>query len=507
MSAFRAAGRSTSATAGLVFVACLLAACGHKELSEPPPKKGETVTPDTPESVVAGKIAITYARLAEEANKAAPEGATFAGRADPKPCVRIGPKGDLPFGGSYDLTKEVCTDADYSITITRVGPVTVAKGPAPNSARASVPITADGWAGLTGAVAEVLKLDRKNLRAAVEAWVDVSLDVDSNWCPKVTATPDFRWTDNAKIEITHNWWIDINGLAAGKLHEQLAKMGDQMVAAISCDKVRTEITKLYAPQSVPIAIPGRGEVFVNVEPLSLGFSGVQATDKALEMAFMLGAKVAMDTTAGTMNAKPLPLLTRVPLAPGKIELALPLRASYQRFNEAIAREVKGKTFSNDTSAGHVAVTVEDAEVYPSGDKVAIGVKFKAQTPSRWFDASGSVYLAGTPTVENEGRVLALTDPTFTRILDNELWNALSALFESQIRGTIAKSARVDLSEPIAQGKAALAEKLDQLKRDTGVQVQLADPKVVVERMLATADELVAQLRLQTSANVLVASSP
>jgi hypothetical protein len=486
-------------------IAGLLAGCGSKELTEAPPRGGATVAPATPESVVAAKATIAYARLAAEANKAAPANYTKADRV--RPCVRVGPKGDLPFGGSYDLTKEVCQDVDYDIHVERTGPVIVGKGPTPGTVRATVEAKFYGQAGFTGDVARVLALDKKNFDGSFVAYLDIGVAMGPDWCPKLSVTPGFDWKNRARLEVMHNWNIDVSGKLGPEMQKQLEKMRDQLVAALDCAKVKAEIAKAFVPHALPIAIPNNGNVYLNVEPVGIGFSGITATDDALELALMITAKVAVATAAGPTAPKPLPPLTQVPLAPGKIVLAVPLQASYERLNAAIAPVLKDKTFTAATPAGKVSVTVHEVDVYPSMDKVAVRVKFAAATPGSWFDTRGNAYLAARPVVENNGTTIAFTDLRFSRAVDSALWTALSAIFENDIKGAIAKAAHVDLAGAIEQGKAALTAQLDALQKKSGVAVALTDTAITAGPITPTDAELIAQVRFESVANVTIAETP
>lgn len=492
--------RPRGALAAMVLAAAL-GGCGSKDFTEAPPKGSQVATPSTPESVVSAKLALTYARLEAEANKAAPAAYDVPKRRE-ELCVRVGPKGH-----GFDFTTEICQDVDYSIHVARSGAITVGKGPGGNKARITMPVHFSGQVGFTGALAKAIALDKKNFDGDFLAFVDVAADMGEDWCPIITATLGYDWQNRARIEILPSVNVDVANKVGPEIDKQLNKMRDEMVKAIDCAKVKDEVAKLWAPQAIPIAIPDNGTMYVNVEPVSIGFSGVESTATALEFAVMMAAKVAVATSALPTAVKSLPPLTRVPLAAGKITFAVPLRASYERLNTAIAQAVKDKTFSADTPAGNVTVKVEEAEIYPSNDKVAVRVKFKAQTPGSWLDTNGSVYLAGKPVVENDGTVIALTDLQFARALDSAVWSALSVVFEQNIRGAIEKAARVDLGAPIAQGRAALQTQLTELGKASGVQVTLTDTNIAAGPITPTATELVAEVRFESVASIVVAGTP
>ena len=73
----------------------------------------------------------------------------------------------------------------------------------------SVQVSIDGSAGFVGALANFLKLNKKNFRGALTAQADISLGVNEDWCPTVTATPDFSWSDKAQLEVAGKLWINV----------------------------------------------------------------------------------------------------------------------------------------------------------------------------------------------------------------------------------------------------------------------------------------------------------
>jgi hypothetical protein len=119
----------------------------------------------------------------------------------------------------------------------------------------SVPISATGQAGFTGDVAKALALDKKNFRGALNAFADISLDIGSDWCPALTASADFNWTNKAEFEIVHNWWINIDGEVGPKLKEKIQNAIADFKTKVTCDDVKKAVTPFWHSYSFPIAAP------------------------------------------------------------------------------------------------------------------------------------------------------------------------------------------------------------------------------------------------------------
>lgn len=467
-------------------------------LSEAPLAGTTRVAPVVQTSTVAASLVLPFARLSEVANAKAP--GEFAKGGRERPCKRIGPKGSLPFGGSFDLTKEVCMDVDYQVTAKR-GAIAIASGAQPASVRVAVPIRFDGWAGFTGDLAGVLKLNRKNFEAAVDAWVDLSIDVGPNWCPRVSGTADFRWVTPAKVEVAGGVWVPIDGLVEDELRARMRELKTALESAIDCQPVRAELGKLWAAQSVPLPAGGGLEGHLQLQPTGMGFSGLKVGAQAISFTVQAQAKVSVADKPLERAELALPALERVAAAPGRIALAVPVHAPYGQLTAAVEAAVVGRSFSADTPAGSVEVKVKGVRLYPSNENLVIGLDFEADLPGRVLDVTGQVFLYGRPMVDGSGRRVSVADLKFSRILDNAVWSAASLVFEQQIREAVAGAATLDLGSAMEEAKTLLANQLASVHARTGVRVDLSHPRIAIGRIVPAQDVLVVEGLFESGAEV------
>lgn len=164
--------------------------------------------------------------------------------------------------------------------------------------------------------------------------------------------------------------------------------------------------------------------------------------------------------------------------------------------------VGGKTFEGDTPAGRIRATVNKVEIYPTfGGRIAVGIDLDAKLPGKVLDTKGTVFVVGTPVTEGK-TVVRLKDLTFTRILDNQVWNALSALFDLQIRGELDKSLRYNVSGDAEKAKKALAQKLADPAAIPNTKAMATDVDIGLGRVAVNGTDLVAEAIF--GANVTVA---
>jgi hypothetical protein len=411
--------------------------------------------------------------------------------------------GELAREAAGTRSGELCQDVDYDVTIRRNGPPTVRS--TGDALEVTLPIAVDGRAGVPGELARSLGFDSRAFRGAIDVIARVTADLDSNWCPRLTAEGDFRWTDRAQLEIVDGTWIDIDQPAGFELRRRI----DQGIAAldglVTCGMVRDAIAPEWRETS--LALPEAGELaHLHIRPTGAGFSGIEYGADAISAALQIDAVTELRTgPPPAPRALDLPPLERIDTTANRVDVNLPVRLGYDQLTAELNRQLSGRTFTGDTPAGEARVTVEEVTLYPSGDRLAAGLRFTASHDARMLGTSGWAYLAARPVIADDGRTIRLEDVALTRQLDNELWSLLSSVFNDQIAARIARDAVFPLDAPIAEATAELREALADLEARTGVRVTLADPDIALTALVPAAEALEAVARFRTQAEVTVLS--
>ena len=211
--------------------------------------------------------------------------------------------------------------------------------------------------------------------------------------------------------------------------------------------------------------------------MAIGSTGFAIVNDKITIDVKVEAKTEVSTSATPSTAlPPLPPLARVAAALGDLAIALPVRVNYDALRTALKAEFAGKVFTASVTGKTAAVTIADIFVYPSRDKIVLGLEFVAQAPGRLFDTKGKVFLTAKPVTENDGSIIRMTEVTFARNLDNALWSSFSVIFEKQIKTLIANKGRIDLSPELARQLADLKAKLSDTKKTGGVRISIRDAK-------------------------------
>ena len=462
-------------------VAALLGGCGRSDISERPPRADGAGVPQiaTQPSTIGALVTIPLAQSIQAANTALPRsyGQDWTNGEDA--CA------DLGWLGKH------CVGTRYQYNVTRGDIAISAVGT--NAVKLSVHVSLDGKGGFRGDLPKLLKVDAKNFDAAANVEIVLTPTIGSDWCPSIGVAPTYNWTKNPRVEIVSKVNVDVSGQVNKVLDSKIPQIVQAVQQSINCAQFKLQLAAIYGKQTFPIEITPGQKMHVNVEPLDFAFSGFNVDTQAIRLAAMLTAKVELSGTSSTPSALPLPPLKRISVeTPPRISIAVPLRAPFALLQTEAQKLAGGKTFKSNTAGGEVRATLKNVEIYPTtGGKVALGIDFDAKLPGKLLDTKGIVFVVGTLAGEGPTGV-RLKDPTFTRILDNDAWNVLSALFESQIRSELNKSLRYNFAGDVAKAKKALEDKLAEPTANPQIRVKVSDVDIALGRVGVSGADLVAE---------------
>lgn len=470
----------------LALVPFFLLACqsSSETISEAPPRRGATPTPIVTESSrVTATVSLPFARLTAQAEAVFPRSKKGKGNGEDQ-CTST-------------FLGKICVGTKYDYTVSR-GPLAVGPGPG-DSVRITVPLDLRGHGGFRGTLPDILDLDAKSFRAKVEAFADLLLSMQPDWCPKAAVETGFRWIEPAKVEIIGGVWVNISGSVEGLLRDQLQAMGNQVASAISCEDVRREAQRVWSTHNIAVPIPDAEPLHVNVRPQRLGFSGIATTPAALGFALALEAEIAVASEPIDTTPLPLPTLETIPPDAGDLRLNVPVRVRYDHLEAVVTSQIVGRSLTAETPVGTATTTVHEVKVYPSDTRVVLGCRVSIDLPQRALDTSGWVYLMATPTPIDGGQAIQLDHLAFSRALDNRLWALAAPVLDRTLKQELEKVGTIDLSGPIRQIREALATEL--AKPLNGMAITLGVPEIRLRGIQVTRDDLTVEVQLRSDAGI------
>jgi hypothetical protein len=375
--------------------------------------------------------------------------------------------------------EDKCFDGDYKATITREGEFIA--GLNGDAFHISVPIKVNGTVGLAGDGAKVFGLDKKNVRGEVLAYADIAMQIDQNWCPVMQVKPGFSWRDPAKVELMGNWWLGIDSQATEKITQGINEGQKQLPALVSCDLVKDKVKPLWHQHVIGLPMESGVEGAVVVTPLRIGLSGLSNTPNGMQVSLMLEAstEVLLDKAASPAVETPalvtLPTLQQIPSAADGFSMSIPVTVSYPSLQELLRIELMKKPFTFTSKVAEGSLTVKEVRTFPAGDRLVLGIRFDSElSRPKSLAPKGWVYITARPHFDPTTQTLTLGDLSYSRIIDNDLWNAVSYVFQGPIRALLETGAKIDMQEKIASVQSGLRTQIVEVLHKSGLALELKD---------------------------------
>lgn len=464
----------------------------YRAISQPPPKGGLSEPMQVRHSTIAPALTIPVGELQVAANAAA---ARTLPRRDEgrKRIAEIRILDPILHNCIFCET----LDVDWRYQAGLAGPVGLAG--LDDRLTVTLPAQVDSNFGFGGDLARLFSIHDRQVGAALDITVSSGMKADLQYCPALTgSTLAYRWTREPQVEIVGRhcifgacigpWNYSAARHVEPRIDAAIPAIVADMQGAIPCEPVRQALAQVWRHYSLPVALPYVGQMHLNIAPQSLYFPAVGVNARDLTFAGRLDASVSLDAAAGPAGALPLPMNMPSPISPGHFALAVPLSTQYYTFEALARQELVGKKFRADTPLGRITVRPKRVELYPSADRLAIGIAFVLEHQHAILASSGTVWLSARPSASASGKKIVLTEIAVTRKFSNPIWNVASVLLQDTLANAIAKGFELDLAPSLTAAQHQLSAALVQAGRQGGVTLTPSDVQIGVGRIL-TNDKL------------------
>lgn len=483
----------------IAFAAAPCFADNGELLSERPQRFASATEFQAQSSTIAPSIDVTYRALGEAANAAAD---AFAGPASGRTrigCQHVGVGGSAPirvtlFNG--------CADYDWRINASRNGGISFRR--TGDGIAVDIPVKFTGNGNFVGELAKAIKTPPKPLNGSFVVSISGMVRVGKDFCPRIEqGQAHFAWQTPPDIELVGHtclelgqdlkacigpWKFPAGKMMTGQINHALQGQVDDINKKIPCDQIRNQLQQIWKTWSVPVPITNP-PIYVAVQPKALSIPGVIVTDDGIRLIARLDA-----TTAASAN-KP-PSLTQPPLPEnnpingptGRFSLALPLPIPYASLGEAGVQRLKGKPIR----VGNAAITPVGVEIFPSNDKLAVGVTFQADVRGTMHGKTGTVWFTAAPTIDNSGHAVRLSDLTMTKKTHSKLWPAVAAPVNRELPKTVGATYGYDFSWLVSNAKTKLSQAIANPNNTANVKVKLSNDDLHLGRTAVLPQNLVVE---------------
>ena len=465
-----------------------VAAAAGELLSERPEHTAAGTQFQAETSTIAPKIDITYQALGEAANAAAD---SFAGPVTGRSrigCQNVGLGGSTPV--KVTLFKG-CAEYDWRINPSRNGGITFKR--AGDGIEVDIPVKFAGDGNFAGDLAKSIQTPPKPFNGTFVVSISGMVRVGKDFCPKIEqgqahfawgTPPDIELLGHSCLELGHDikacigpWKFPAGKMMTGQINHALQGQVDEINKKMPCDQIRNQLQAVWKPWSTPVPI-SNPPVYVALQPKALSVPGVIATDDGIRLIARLDAATAVSAnTPPDLSPAPFPENNPIDGPTGRFSLAVPLPIPYPALGEAGAERLKGKPIH----AGGATITPLGIEIFPSKDKLAVGVTFRADLKGPMNGKTGTVWFTATPAIDNTGHAVRLGELAMTAKRNSRLWPAVAAAVKAGLPKAIGGTYGYDFSWLTRDAKAKLDQALASSKNIANVKIDVANDDLHIGR--------------------------
>ncbi|MFK7997613.1 MAG: DUF4403 family protein [Granulosicoccus sp.] len=415
-----------------------------------------------------------------------------------------------PVTGSKRVCKRIigikaCGTANWNLTVNRAGKLQI-KGDE-GIVYISTPIGFDGVLGIQGSVAKALGLNALDVSGRTRTLIALSLNMGADWCPEVRADVSYEWTKKPTLVYSGALDFSLESVVNDALDKQLATLESRLNESIDCDAFNEQLSRYWRSYTFPLEIPASAQngdaeqLHLNIVPTDFAFSGLRTEDEKLGVSFSLSATTVVESNPEPESELTLPPLKQVTFADSRTDFDLVLRARYSQLETLIRPRLIDKTFSTESAAGPVSVTVTSFKLSGNAQDVTVSIGFSAKLPGSRNDTKGLVYLQASPVVDTENEKLILDNIRLSRVLDSTLWNLISRVFEGQIIAQLERNSELDLAPRLRNLEQSLTAQLQDPERTAGLQVRATGLSIQIMEIVAEENTLAARARVATELDI------
>jgi len=302
-----------------------------------------------------------------------------------------------------------------------------------------------------------------DLEASGEVELDMSTEFNIN--------PD--WTLTTKTELTNHRWMREPNLRMGMVtlpvgsvmnvvlrnsRHYLTDMIDRQVSESL--QLETLIGSVWAQMFDPMLLAEEYNTWLTVNPMRLAMTPLQTQGDSVSTTIVVESmpeiKVGERPRRLTV-APPLPPFQTVARSQDDFLINLTTEVSYQAAERLARAQLTGQTFES----GKYAVTVEDIEIYGSGNNLVVNTRLSGSY-------NGSIYLAGEPVYNARKNTIEVEDLDFTLETKNFLHRSGSWLLKGSIRRSIEENMRFLLDYNLDDIKRQIQQQLDHYRVTEGI---------------------------------------
>lgn len=358
--------------------------------------------------------------------------------------------------------KRIKANAQCVGEVTKRGPVTLV------GSDKGITITLPIAFRLTAKTRGFIKM-QETATGAMTVSATITPGMKANWEPNATLSADFHWDKKPQIKL-FGIKITFASLVEPKLRKRLNEVVTRFNERIKTKlAIRDKAQQAWSQMSQPKSLSQDPPVWLSTQLENVYFEPFDIKTHSISGSVGMQAKV--HTLFGQPEkasfAKTLPELKLTPYPKKGFSLRVPVVLRFDALRQFMNQKVANKTVPLDGKNGELSLTIKEVDLYPSGENIALAVRFKAAGENQLLATQGTFHITGKPVFEEtkvDGKTkvtVSLVNVQFGRKVDSTVLNIGTWVLQTAVQQYLAEAFVADVTDKFIEARQKAEQKLNQ----------------------------------------------
>jgi hypothetical protein len=293
-----------------------------------------------------------------------------------------------------------------------------------------------------------------------------ALSLTEDYKIKTLTTGDFEWGDTKPYIELGPMKIGLARFVEPAMRSQLGNLTKQLDAEIQNRiQIKNYIQQAWVQVQQPLKIDETHNAWIKITPTAIRVSPMVARNGEVNLKIGLSSFIETFT-----NGKPavkinpnLPKLITDNRIADDVQIGLSGEISYDYATKLLKEQIGGKTFKFE---GSDEVTIKDAAISPSGDKLMLMLDVDGKTKAGLFTKKivGKVFLKAVPYYDEASGMIKVRDVDYDLETKDKLLSSASWLAKNKFRSIIQDQINFPIKGQLDDAKKQLQETLNKSGR-------------------------------------------
>jgi len=310
--------------------------------------------------------------------------------------------------------------------------------------------------------------------------------IEDDWSMIGNTEITWRWDDSPSIRVA-TVDIELNDRLDDKIDAAMADAAKEIDAALLEEApLRVSVEETWKDLGLARQLKRSPSVWMRFEPEAFFSDDPQMTGRGMEIT--IGAQGVLETSLSQRmsDIEVAPLADRQdPTSDSGARLNVPVQLAWDALKSTLALKLEGMVFE---ASGASATITELVAVYPSGEKIAVGLKLNIETPAGSTEAEA--WAAGRPALDSAGERITLEDFTYDAATGQSVIDAAHDALREDIVAQIQELLTVPFADEIDGITTTFTEVLEGVELSEGVLLSGSVSKVRMRDVRLTDQHLI-----------------